>query len=359
MLYREGGRKPKRTLRYRNGKMRFNEPEEEYSGPIYNDGMLDEVTVTGDKYKEKRFTPANLATFGLLNKAKRRLTRNIEPYSYSDTEQRVYNAIFNPDRAIDIDGETITTAGDKAKTLSRLQAGDGPSRWKTSAAFADADRDAYELGERQQLFQYMMGQDAGSFNGIPLSGDNYGIRTSKYKPSTAKNPDAQYFMSPVTESRLKHRINYMQNMMLENDMDPRDALTPGSGRSTIQAGPGEAADISAYGGVLGNMTVTKGEDEKGKYISYYDKWDLEPYSGYEGTDEKIEVPSTIPILGGKKISGDKVHRLTNKLQEAAGVKPAEIYGRIYYNENPDGTITFVDDEEAKQKKYRSEIKKDK
>jgi len=59
-----------------------------------------------------------------------------------------------------------------------------------------------------------------------------------------------------------------------------------------------------YSGVMGRYTVSKGQDEKGLYISYYDKWDLKP--------------------GG--VFGDK------EAHEMAGVgKPFEIYGRIYYD----------------------------
>src|SRR5699024_1658075 len=33
---------------------------------------------------------------------------------------------------------------------------------------------------------------------------------------------------------------------------------------------------------IGNFTMTKGEDEKGKYLSYYDKWDLHPMGKDKG-----------------------------------------------------------------------------
>ena len=54
-------------------------------------------------------------------------------------------------------------------------------------------------------------------------------------------------------------------------------------------------------------------DEKGHYVSYYDKWDLHPFSD--------EVRSEAEISRG----------LENKIQSAVGIKPAEIYGRVYYD----------------------------
>ena len=46
---------------------------------------------------------------------------------------------------------------------------------------------------------------------------------------------------------------------------------------------------------MGNYTLSEGQDEKGNYISYYDRWDLD--------------------IPGASIIG----------------KPFEIYDRIYYN----------------------------
>ena len=99
-----------------------------------------------------------------------------------------------------------------------------------------------------------------------------------------------------------------------------------------------ALENRMYGGVLGNYTIGVGEDEKGKYVSYYDKWDLDPTK--RGTD------------------GEKIPYLRN-LQDAIGVVSPEIYGRLYYKENPDGSITYLDEGRGSKKKYRNETKKDK
>ena len=53
-----------------------------------------------------------------------------------------------------------------------------------------------------------------------------------------------------------------------------------------------------YGGVLGQFTLNQGEDEKGKYISYYDKWDLDPF---EYDDSKGDWKKKLTDFGQKHI----------------------------------------------------------
>lgn len=61
---------------------------------------------------------------------------------------------------------------------------------------------------------------------------------------------------------------------------------------------------------LGTYTLSMGEDEKGKYISYYDDWDINPTRG-------ISTKYNIPILNQ---IGDIV----------PGTHPFSVYGRRYY-----------------------------
>lgn len=128
--------------------------------------------------------------------------------------------------------------------------------------------------ERQDLLSLMMTgkQEHGS---IPIS---------EYKPTKAKNENAIYYSSPETERDI---INMVQDPEWDGSLDEIK---------------------SKYGRVLGNYTINKGEDEKGRYISYYDVWDLNPYKG------KSEAADVVTTVG----------------QYLAGVKPAEVYGRVYY-----------------------------
>jgi len=67
--------------------------------------------------------------------------------------------------------------------------------------------------------------------------------------------------------------------------------------------------------IMGTFTVSKGEDDKGKYMSYYDKWDLNPL--------KLRNPFT-----GEQIPTD------------IG-KPFEIYDRVYYTEDEEGNKIMI------------------
>lgn len=60
--------------------------------------------------------------------------------------------------------------------------------------------------------------------------------------------------------------------------------------------------------VMGRFFLSTGEDVNGKYISYYDKWDINPLN--------LKIPFT-----GKEITTDFG-------------KPFEIYDRVYYRDNP-------------------------
>ena len=128
--------------------------------------------------------------------------------------------------------------------------------------------------ERQDLLSMMM-------TGEQRHGS---IPVSEYKPTKAKDKNVTYYSSPETERDI---LNMVQNPDWKGSLDELK---------------------EKYGRVLGRYTINKGEDEKGKYISYYDVWDLNPYRG------KSKVADIASTAG----------------QYFAGVKPAEIYGRVYY-----------------------------
>ena len=68
--------------------------------------------------------------------------------------------------------------------------------------------------------------------------------------------------------------------------------------------------VTGNGGGLGTYTLSLGEDEKGKYISYYDDWDINPFKG-------ISAKLNIPIL--------------SKIEDVVpGSNPYTVYGRRYY-----------------------------
>jgi len=115
---------------------------------------------------------------------------------------------------------------------------------------------------------------------------NNSIQVSKYKPTKSKDPNAIYYNSPSTENRLKRLIKDKH----------------------IKTG------VVNHGPTLGSYTINRGVDKDGReYFSYYDVWDLNPF----------EAP---PYYGGS------LDKIATKAQEVIGVKPAEVYGRVYVDE---------------------------
>lgn len=122
------------------------------------------------------------------------------------------------------------------------------------------------------------------YTGIPQKNNTFKISNSK--PTISKDINQQYY-SLTDDAFYDELINDPYNHTLEKD-------------SSYISIPKES--------VMGSFKVSKGNDEKGDYISYYDKWDINPL------DLKI------PIID-KEITTDFG-------------KPFEIYDRIYYRKDP-------------------------
>lgn len=314
--YRTNTKKPiNRKKKYREG------------SPVGEPMMMDEVDVVAPKFKPK----------GLFKGIRQRIARNINPYSYENAVKRVSDAVLR-------------------------------NKKEPENSFA---RSGESLKERQALLDIAMGQ--------PVRDTAIGaIQTSRYRPSDSSDSSATYFSSPVTEENIKAKFDHKRNMqtipqflktgegvkyqnkyiaMLRSD-ENINSLTREAGMNFLRrrkpngygmrnpiAYPGDESFIgrgddynNMYGETLGNFTIDLGEDDKGKYISYYDKWDLDPLDRDRGIWSHIN---------------------TKKLQSEIGVTSPEIYGRLYYKENPDGSITYLDEEgRGSKKKYRNETKED-
>lgn len=244
--YRTNTKKPtNRKKKYREG------------GPVGEPVMLDEVDVVAPKFKPK----------GMFKGLRRRIARNVHPYSYRNAPFRFMKAALG---------------------LKEPDADIGPS-----------------TTERQALLDLAMGQ--------PIRDESIGaLSVSEYQPSNSSDPSAVYFRSPMTEDEIKDKIKHIDDIRLKG-LD--------------------------YSTTLGNYTIGSGKDEKGRYISYYDLWDLDPFQH------------------SKKLK--RFEDEAEQLQSAIGVTSPEVYGRLYYKKNPDGSITYLDGKgRGSKKKYRNETKKD-
>lgn len=134
--------------------------------------------------------------------------------------------------------------------------------------------DVHDMPHREDAWALYMGK--------PQKHNTLGV--SKYKPSKASEDNVVYYT-----------INNIGNENFEDVLLTRD----------IDAPYNKDED---YNDVMGNFKLDKGEDEHGKYISYYDIWDLNPFA-LKNPINKKEITTDIG-------------------------KPFEIYNRVYYRENP-------------------------
>jgi len=154
------------------------------------------------------------------------------------------------------------------------------------------------LKERQALFRTVLG----------LEGDT--LPASEYMEGA--------YRSPVTEKALMQVFNDPESYYSKHSRIPRSQMTLESVIDEMTAKPHyHGPDISQYGqsNVLGRFTVSRGSDERGDYIDYYDEWDLNPFSDR-------------PTDGMPELRGLEDFVYDNVL----GLKSPKIYGRIYMDQ---------------------------
>jgi hypothetical protein len=134
-----------------------------------------------------------------------------------------------------------------------------------------------------------------------------------YQKKYVKEGEIYYKDLPVFKEQMKDKKSHnawkkeQTKKFNSNIYNLDDILTGGTNKERI------------YGKTLGDFKVEKGEDEKGTYISYYDKWDLSPYGGEGGWREMVSDFAQDNILN---------------------VKPPSLYNRMYYTQDEEGNYKF-------------------
>ena len=244
--------------------------------------------------KEKKDPTQKLINFGFksllgpigtagLEYAKNQIAKNIVPVGYHTPLKRIKGAIFGGEYG----------AGDPRN-----------STYKNDQ----------NTMERRDLLSMMM-VDKQQNNTIPVS---------KYRPTSSKNKNSVYYSSPTTEKNIKERID---SEGIENVLS---GFQPNKQGVSTWMGYGTPSNIDtnnsfSNSNVLGNYTMQLGEDDEGKYMSYYDKWDLNPF------EDKNKI----------------LDAMATGAQYAAGVNPAEVYGRIYYEPKLKSPISGIEIDEEK------------
>tara|TARA_R110000803_G_scaffold166331_1_gene229674 strand:- start:247 stop:1026 length:780 start_codon:yes stop_codon:yes gene_type:complete len=232
-------------------------------------GLFDKIkdmAIDGAKNLIPGYTIASTVGKAGLNFAKGQLAKNLNPYEYENT---VYSD----------GGRESRKQGPGERVLRALVSKeDQMGSWKGQAT-----------KERKDLLGMMLGRQQ-EYNSIPVS---------EYRPSSSKDQEAVYYRSPTSEETIKEKLKDPE-FLKSFKPNSKGTMSLMDYFSDTKSGSGD--------NVLGKYTLNQGEDDKGKYVSYYDKWDLEPYKG----------------------SNKTLNNISNKAQELAGIKPTELYGRVYY-----------------------------
>lgn len=125
--------------------------------------------------------------------------------------------------------------------------------------------------------------------GVPQKHGSIGI--SNYAPTKVSKGDTPYY----------YKINNFLRNLTDEEADESQASTVKWIVENIERYPEDRRLVMQHA-ALGDFTFTHGIDERGPYISYYDKWDLAPVT-------KNKILQIDKFIGG----------------------PLEIYDRIYYD----------------------------
>ena len=158
----------------------------------------------------------------------------------------------------------------------------------SSAIFLNKPSDKQEYAGNRDILDDLWG----TYLGIPKDKRHYDpvLKTSKYKPTNSKDSNQNYVSIPFANDDTDHII--------------KEALWQGERSQLLNP-------------ELGTFTVDTGRDKNGQYVSYYDKWDLNPFRGITNVGNKIT----------KFIGLDKAGDLSFGMG-----KPIEIYDRIYLDD---------------------------
>ena len=116
------------------------------------------------------------------------------------------------------------------------------------------------------------------YSGYPQKYGTFSV--SKYKPTVSKNKDDIYY-SITNKHLLDNLLDALEYDQSWNDKtnnyEYSNARFNNDVLKTKRLPKGTTKFVSYDGsGVMGNYTTSLGKDDKGEYISYYDKWDLDP-----------------------------------------------------------------------------------
>jgi hypothetical protein len=163
----------------------------------------------------------------------------------------------------------------------------------------DVQRETYDDPRSEEFWRHYLQQP----------GDLQYLKPSQYKPTISKNKDVTYYS---VDDELEKAIfdSYKDKLELKEIKQAKESdISKKYNKDTLQnfiisnPGLGDRNPSGSIARALGSFTVSKGKDDKGEYISYYDTYDF-------------------PDWIQNKVKGE----------------PYEIYGRIYYPKQKQGGV---------------------
>ena len=139
------------------------------------------------------------------------------------------------------------------------------------------------------------------------------LKQSAHRPAVESDKSAKYLDSDVIKRGVAENLPPIRNRQeFENYL--KSISTSEVERDGVTVAKGKTGGVKTKVTGLGTANIAYGEDAKGPYISYYDKWDIDPTSGKYSQKEGF-VKDVLKSVGKEVLE--------------AGSKPPEIYGRIY------------------------------
>jgi len=245
---------------------------------------------TGDLIS--KYNPVSLASAGLVKLAINKISKNINPYGYE--------SIFG--------GTYGKTEVQKKSATSRAMS----SLFKKEKSREDVEKFASEGGENSAEPRLRLDL-LNMYSNQPQKFNNF--TQSKYTPTQGALPNDKYFDSPALKNEIYNDVKArMGDLSFTNKNDLRIKLL----KNMVGIAGESGNNLSTALPALGRGTLGIGEDARGVYISYSDKWDINPSEG-ESADAKLQ---NSPLKNTLAFAMKKAEQL-------GVVTPPKVYGRIY------------------------------
>lgn len=155
------------------------------------------------------------------------------------------------------------------------------------------------------------------------------INVSPSRPSVESDSDATYYSIAPVDEGIKEGLPWMVQA-LTGDSDEEDSPDSWSKVRVDKSGNKYLTIPDTFSGGLGKFKISRGEDENGPYISYYDQWDLD----FDEVERSLGAERNIY---GDQAPAGVVRSMFSQLTKKTGLKPddvgrpLEFYNRIYYD----------------------------